>query len=152
MTDPISFDSISPRLSLPLLFAGQAQKEVFVNESLSIIDGLLHGAVEAELATPPSTPADGQCWLVGAGATGAWTGKAGMVALRQAGQWLFVAPPDGMRLLNRATGQDIRRMAGTWRAPAAPAAPSGGGVIDSEARATLSALILALRQAGIFPV
>jgi hypothetical protein len=152
MSDPITFESASPRLGLPLLFAGQAQKEAFVNEALSIIDGLAHGAVEGELASPPSTLADGQAWLIGSSASGAWTGHSGQIALRQSGQWIFVEPQDGMRLLNRSTGQDMRRAGNVWRAPSVPGAPSGGTVVDAEARATLTALLVALRQAGIFPL
>lgn len=147
MPDPL-FDTRTPRLDLPLLFAAQAQKEGYVNEITARIDSLLHGAVEAELATPPATPADGLCWLVAASASGDWAGHSGQIAARQAGNWLFFMPRDGMRLLNRATGQEIRYRAG-WKDPARPAAPAGGSVIDTEARAAIAALGAALVEAGI---
>jgi len=131
--------------------SGQAQKEVYVNEAFSLLDGVTHCAVEAESNSPAASPADGQAWLIGSSPTGDWSGKAGHLALRQAGQWLYVAPRDGMRVLNRATGQDVRRVAGTWRAVAAPAAASGGTVVDVEARSALATLIARLRDAGIFP-
>ncbi|MFC3175222.1 DUF2793 domain-containing protein [Novosphingobium bradum] len=151
MSDPVTFDSTSARFSLPLLFVGQAQKEDFVNEAIVMIDGLLHCAIEAELNTPPATPIDGQCWLVGSAATGAWTGHEGAIAMRQLGQWLFALPRDGMQVLNKATAQRIGRIAGTWRAPAAPTAASGGTVVDVEARSSLAALMTALKQAGVLP-
>jgi len=150
MTDPITFDSTSPRLGLPLLFSGQAQKEVYLNEALSRLDGLTHCAVEAEASTPPATPTEGQAWLIGASASGEWTGKTGHLALRQGGQWLYVPPQEGMRVLNRTSGQDIRRIGGVWRAVATPAAATGGSVVDSEARAVLVSLVNALKLAGIF--
>jgi len=152
MSDPVSFESVTPRLGLPLLFAGQAQKEVFVNEALAILDGIAHAAVEGELASPPAAPADGQAWLVGAGPGGEWAGRAGQVALRQSGQWLFLPPRDGLKVLDRSTGQDRRCVGGAWLTPSVPAAPSGGAVIDTQARAALAALVVALRQAGIFPL
>ncbi len=74
--------------------------------------------------------------------------QAGKIACRQAGSWLFVAPRDGMRLLNRTTGQDMR-FSGGWQIPATPASPSGGTTIDSQARMAIVAIIDALQLAGI---
>ncbi|MFO1255266.1 MAG: DUF2793 domain-containing protein [Sphingomonadaceae bacterium] len=106
--------------------------------------------IEAQQAAPPAAPAEGQAWLVATGASGAWSGKAGQIAMRQAGNWLFAAPSDGMRLLNRATGQEIRYNAG-WHAASRPAPPTGGANVDSEARSAISALIECLVTAGIIP-
>jgi hypothetical protein len=150
MSDPLVFDSTTARLSLPLLYSGQAQKEVFVNEALGRVDALMHCIIEAAASTPPATPADGLAWLVGASATGEWQGHDGSIAVRQAGQWLFIAPFDGLRISNRLTGQDSRWISGAWKAPATPALPSGGTVIDVEARQALQALVTKLREAGIF--
>ena len=150
MSDPIPFDSSSPRLGLPMLFAGQSQREFHVNEAHSRIDALLHGAIEGVANAPPASPVDGTSWLVGATPGGDWAGQAGAIASRQAGNWLFTVPRDGIRLLNRATGQDIR-FAGGWRMANAPAAPAGGNTIDSQARVAIVQLMTALSTAGIFP-
>lgn len=150
MTDPILFDSASPRYALPLLFAGQAQKEVFVNEAHALTDALLHCAIDGETGTPPSSPSDGEAWLVGVSPSGAWAGQAGRLACRQAGNWLFVTPRDGMRLLDRSTGQE-RHYFGNWRIPEAPGEPIGGLTVDAEAREAISGLLAALREAGVFP-
>jgi len=150
MTDPVSFDHASPRLGLPLLYTGQAQKEFFVNEALATIDSLLHGAIEAVANTPPATPAEGATWLIGSDPTGAWVGQEGALASRQNGNWLFAKPCDGMRLLDRSTGQDLR-YSGGWKRATPPAAASGGTVIDVEARVAIVQLIAALRVAGVFP-
>ena len=150
MPDPIAFDSTSPRFALPLLFAGQAQKEAFVNEAHALTDALLHCAIEGETASPPATPVEGSNWLVAVSPTGAWAGQAGKIACRQAGNWLFVTPRDGMTLLNRTNGQQ-RRYFASWLAPSAPAAPSGGSTVDAEARTAIAALVTALRTAGVFP-
>ena len=153
MSDPISFDSRSARFEMPYLFAGQSQKEGFVNESTARIDTLLHCAIEGEAAVPPAVPAvpaEGTCWLVGSAASGDWAGQVGKIAARQSGNWLFIAPRDGMRVLNRATGQEIRYL-GSWKIATRPALPTGGTTIDAEARAAISALIASLTTAGVIP-
>lgn len=144
------FDSRSSRLSLPYLFAGQAQREVYVNEALARLDALVHCAIEAQTATPPAAPLEGKCWLIGSSPTGAWSGKAGQIACWQAGQWLFAQPVPGMRVLDRTAGRDMR-FDGTWKFAARPAAPSGGTTIDTESRAAITAILAALEAAGVIP-
>ena len=143
------FQDRTPRLALPLLFAGQSQRETFVNESFARLDALVHCAVEAQAPNPPAAPADGQCWLVAPGATGAWTGQDGAIACFQQGQWLFQPPRDGLRLLNRATGQTLCHHQ-QWRAADKPASPVGGATIDTQARTAIAALINALVVSGVF--
>ena len=150
MPDPIIFDSTSPRFALPLLFAGQAQKEAFVNEAHALTDALIHCAIEGVAAAPPATPVEGTNWLGAASPTGAWAGQAGKVACRQAGNWLFAAPRAGMRLLDRSSGQEKHFFA-SWQVPTAPAAVTGGSTIDTQARSAIADLIAALRIAGVFP-
>jgi hypothetical protein len=150
MTDPIVYDSATPRFALPLLFAGQAQKEATVNEAHALADALLHCAIEGEASAPPSTPVDGQAWLVGPSSTGEWLGHSGELAFRQSGNWLFAEPRDGLRVFDRASGQD-RRFASAWRASVAPVEPSGGTTVDAEARAAIHEIVVALRTAGIIP-
>jgi len=71
----------SPRLALPFLNVGQAQKEFTVNEALQTLDLVVAAAVEQEpLGEPPATPAIGACYLVDAAPTGAWAGKPQSVA------------------------------------------------------------------------
>ena len=85
--------SETARFRLPLLESGQAQKHVTVNEALARADCLAAGRVE-ELGrtTPPETPAEGTLWGVGSGATGAFTGQDGRMALFLGGGWSFADP------------------------------------------------------------
>lgn len=151
MTDPIAFDNTSPRFGLPLLFAGQAQKEIFVNEAHALTDALLCCTVEGTAAAPPASPVEGTAWLVGPSPTGDWAGQSGSIACRQSGNWLFVTPRDGLRITNRVTGQDSRFF-GTWRSATRPTAITGGAVVDTQARAQLQNLINAMELIGIFGV
>ena len=149
MMTALTLASATPRFDLPLLYAAQAQKEVAANESFSLTDALLHCAIEGTAATPPASPVNGTNWLVAASATGAWAGQDGNIACQQNGNWIFVAPRDGMLVLNRSNGQ-LQRFYSGWRAPSTPAAPTGGSVGDDVARGTINALITALKSAGIF--
>ncbi|MGQ0485715.1 MAG: DUF2793 domain-containing protein [Hyphomicrobiales bacterium] len=89
----------TPLLALPLLEAAQAQKHITHNEALLLLDAAIHLAViTRSLAAPPPTPADGDRYLVAAAATGAWVGRSGQLAFREAGAWRFAVPRNGWRL------------------------------------------------------
>lgn len=149
MSDPMSFSSATPRHTLPLLFAGQSQKEVTVNEALLAADALLHPAIEAVTATPPGAPVNGQCWLVGSAATGAFAGQTDRIAAWSEGGWRFLSPREGMRAYDIASSAYRVYAGGIWRLPAAPTSPTGGTVIDSEARAAIAAIMTSLRAGGV---
>lgn len=82
-------------LALPYLLSAQAQKHVTHNEALRRLDGLVQMVIQQETATPPGSPAEGQCFAVAASPTGAWAGKAGKVALFADGAWTFLTPRTG---------------------------------------------------------
>lgn len=132
------------------MFAAQAQKEITVNELAARLDALISCTIQASQATPPADPQDGQTWLVASGASGAWAGQVGKLAARIGGGWVFLYPPPGMIVHDLARGA-VRRFAGTWQAPARPAVPTGGTVIDTEARAAIAAIIGVLDSLGLIP-
>ena len=148
MSDPVTFDSTTPRLALPLLFAGQAQKEFTVNEALLRADLALHCAVEGELAAPPPGPLAGQAWLVAANPSGAFAGHASAIAGFTAGGWRFIAPQAGFRVYDKASAC-FRHYAGAWQRGIVPATPAGGSTIDQEARTAIGNILEKLVSAGI---
>jgi hypothetical protein len=121
-----------------------------VNQAHVLADALLHPAIEGEADDPPSAPAEGECWLVGDTPSGDWSGEAGKLAAFQAGAWVFVAPRDGMRVLDRSEGQEIRYRGG-WQRAETPEEPWGGTIVDAEARAAITGLVAALVAGGILP-
>lgn len=160
------------RWGLPLLDAGQAQKEMTVNEALARLDLLAQASVTAVgVDTPPLAPAEGEAWVVGPVPTGAWAGRADAVAGWTAGGWRFVTPREGMTLWSATDGCAASYTGGQWRVgslagrrvevggvqvvggrAAAITSPSGGAVVDAEARTALAAILTALRTHGLIAV
>ncbi len=162
-------DDITPRLALPLLQPGQAQKETTHNEALVVLDLAVQASVLAVgTDVPPADPVAGNAWIVGTAPTGAWAGQAGAIAGWTPGGWRFVGSRDGMSAWSIADGQIARFVGGAWtlgvlagsrvsiggndvvgaRRAAIPA-PAGGTVVDMEARAAIGAILGALRGHGL---
>ncbi|CDO36838.1 Protein of unknown function [Novosphingobium mathurense] len=150
MSDPVIFESNSPRFSLPLLYSGQSGKEVFVNEAFARIDAALHCSILGENTDPPENPADGDNWLISADATGEWAGYENAIACRQSGNWIFLAPHEGMRIFDRSSGQELLFF-GFWRKGSILEEPVGGSTVDVEARASINEIIAVLQALGISP-
>ncbi len=106
-------------LALPLMLDSQAQKHVSHNEALQILDILVQGAVlDTNRTAPPADPAEGQCHVVAAGATGAWAGQEARVAVFLNGGWVFLAPRAGWRLALPAASDAIVFDGTLWQAGA----------------------------------
>lgn len=119
--------SETTNLRLPLLAAAQAQKHVTHNEALLKLDALLHlEVIDRDLAAPPESPADGDRYIVAAGASGAWAGEDGHVAAWQDGAWRFHAPQTGWRAYVRDEGALCVKAAAGWVALGA----GGGGALQ----------------------
>jgi hypothetical protein len=157
------------RLALPFIAPGQAQKELFHNEALLRVDALLQATVEAvAIDDPPSTPAPGTCWIVGATPSGAWEGQGQALAAWTDGGWRFVAPRPGMTVWSTADDVFARFDGSAWEKGEVPAIrltvggaqvvgaqqsaiadPTGGTTQDMAARTAISAVLTALRNHGL---
>jgi len=134
-----------------------------------VLDVLVVPTVEGPpLATPPSAPALGNCYIVGSSPSGAWAGHAQQLAAYTSGGWRFVAPRHGMSVYVVSSGSTAVYHGGSWEVgtlngsqlvvddqkvvgsrEAAIVAPTGGTTIDAEARTAIGQILDALRQHGL---
>jgi hypothetical protein len=88
----------TPKLGMTLMATNMASKEMVFNNALLLMDALFGRSVlSATTATPPSSPSDGDAYIVPASPTGAWAGRANAIAVYSSG-WQFVSPPVNMEL------------------------------------------------------
>jgi hypothetical protein len=151
---------------MPTGFAGQS---TILPGALQTLDFLVSAAVEeGPRNDPPPAPAIGSCYVVGSAPTGAWAGKPQSVAGCTSGGWRFISPIDGMSAYVKSDNQWANYRSGAWETgmlrgasvliggvqvvgnQAAPiASPTGGSTVDSEGRATIDAILAALRAHGL---
>lgn len=161
-------DLPTPRLALPLLQPGQAQKEMYHNEALARLDLAVQASVIAAGANiPPADPEPGNAWVLGSAPTGDWAGHARAIAGWSAAGWRFVDPAEGMAAWIVEDAGFAMFYDGSWHigeahgrlivegeqvvGPRAEAIedPDGGMTVDIEARAALIAILAALREHGL---
>lgn len=159
----------TPRLALPFISPGQAQKEFTHNEALQTLDIVASLAVEeGPRADPPATPQIGACYIVDGSATGAWAGQSQAVAGFTSGGWRFVVPVEGMTAYVKSASIWAVYRGGNWELgvvrgtavevanqqvvssrAAAIASATGGITIDTEARGVVDQILAALRHHGL---
>ena len=147
-------DNATARHALPNLYVGQAQKEVTHNEALARIDALLHPVVESKVTAPVeglSAASDGLCWLITAPATSIWADRGGQIARWSGGSWRYLQPVEGMAIWLKSTGKRLFYIGNDWFEPAPITTPSGGSIIDAEARSAITAILSHLRQVSGIP-
>lgn len=159
----------SSRWGLPLLAAGQAQKEITHNEAMLAVDRLLQLAVASRRAVePPAESVPGDLHIVGFAAVGPWADHVGELAAFDGRGWTYTVPRPGC-LAWVIDEQEFTVFAadgwseGGWSAsgfriggrsvlataPIHVNAPLGGTTVDVECRSTLAALLGALRGQGV---
>lgn len=105
----------TPVLALPYIMPSQAQKHVTHNEALRQLDAIVQLVViAADLVEPPLNPFAGDRYVVAAGASGAWDGQDGAVAVADGEGWLFYAAQEGWRADDLSTGGQIRFDGTSW--------------------------------------
>jgi hypothetical protein len=128
---------VSAILSLPYLQPAQAQKHVTHNEALRQLDLLVQLAVASrQAAVPPADPAAGLRLIVPAGATGAFAGRDGAIALWDDGEWHFTTPLPGWRAEVLDEGCAVVFDGTAWRGPEVTAGRFASLGVAAEADAT----------------
>jgi len=140
------------RFSIPLLAAGQAHKELFHNEALTLIDFLFHPVVEGIENDPQSlAPLEGQSWLIGPAPLGDWAGLQNNLAGWSGGGWRYIVPIESMQVIVANETRFSVFSGGNWQSVDNIVAPTGGQTVDQEARGVIDSILTALQTHGILP-
>lgn len=109
-------DEITPRLTLPLVAAGQMQKHVTLNETLTRLDALAQAsAVSRSQSSPPFEAEVGSAWLLPEGASGAWSAfEPGDLVRLDLDGWSAVSVTEGLRLWIADEGRLVIRHGDGW--------------------------------------
>ena len=157
------------RLGLPLLAAGQAQKEITHNEALQVLDVAVAASVEEPArASPPASPVEGNCYIISDTPSGAWAGHARQIACYSMGGWRYSLPVEGQLVFVRSSQVFAVYRQNVWDVGTLPGSklvlngqqvvgprlaaipsPSGGTVVDVQSRDALGLVLAALRQHGL---
>jgi hypothetical protein len=142
----------TPRLSLPVIEAAQAQKHVTHNEALVLLDALVQLTVESRtLTAPPGSPAQGACYIPATGATGAWSGWAGQIAVYDGG-WFCIVPRSGLKAWVKAERLTVTYEDGAWRDGIALTAHGGRVTLRAkEEELTLTGAYVETADAAFIP-
>lgn len=93
----------TPRLNLPYILQSQAQKEVTHNNALNLLDALTRTVViSMNINTPPTSPATGDCHIIGSSPTGAFSGHAQKIACYSGNGWILISPFKWLEVVNEA--------------------------------------------------
>ncbi|MBL1419135.1 MAG: DUF2793 domain-containing protein [Alphaproteobacteria bacterium] len=85
-------------LELPFLAAAQNQKHITLNESLSRLDIVVQLSVLTKsLTVIPSSPAEGERYIIADAATADWSGLDGLLAVYQDGAWHNITAKNGWK-------------------------------------------------------
>ena len=122
----------SSRLSLPYIQPSQAQKHVTHNQALRQLDILVQmTAISDNQNSAPLSAAEGDCFLIPQGASGAWAGHNDNIALWQDGNWTYLTPQPGWRIFILSS-RVLRVFDGTdWQAISGSAHGSGDVSFES---------------------
>lgn len=129
--------SNSPNLQMPYLSVNQSQKEVVHNEALNILDALAQlNVLSRSTTTPPTSPSNGDCYIVPSSSTGVWASYIGYIAFYYDG-WFYLTPKEGWHTWVADEDLFIIYTGSSWKTYNAL---GNDNVVNETADATLTAL------------
>lgn len=85
----------SNNLALSFIQPSQSQKHVSFNETVAILDSLVHLTIDAQATQPPVSALPGARFIVSANPASEWGGHEGHIAVREEDGWSFLEPREG---------------------------------------------------------
>jgi hypothetical protein len=106
--------SAEPKSGANYIDEDQAQKGVTHNQGIQRLAAMSQIAVTNRTTTaPPGSPALGQQWIVGTGATGLWAGHDGDLVTWYAG-WVFQDPLEGWWAYDQGADEYVKYTGSAW--------------------------------------
>jgi len=146
----------TPHLSLSYIASSQAQKEITHNAAINDIDFLAKASViSTTVATPPSSPATGDSYIIAASPTGTWTGFTNCIAGYYGG-WTIKTPQAGWTAWAQNTNRMLYYTGSAWALLTTPKIDAttiwNPGTIAASSGATSSALAASGAAFGDFAI
>lgn len=103
----------TPLFKLPEIAEGVANQTTLHNQALRLMEAVSKRVLSKSTAAPP-VGAEGNAYIIPAGATGAWAGKTNQIAAFVGGGWLYVAPFEGLPLWVMDLNADYVYQSAAW--------------------------------------
>jgi hypothetical protein len=72
------------------------------------------GVVNQTTNTPPTSPTDGDAYIIGTSPTGVWSGNARKIAIYETSAWVIYTPQDGWMVFDKAQFASFTYYSGVW--------------------------------------
>lgn len=113
----------TPILATQEIAEGVVNQAALHNTAIRQMEARLVRALSKSTTTPAVGAAEGDSYIIPAGATGVWSGKTNQIASWIGGAWSYYAPIEGVRLWVNDLNEVYAYDGATWVSQAAGAAP-----------------------------